>query len=240
MDVSRAVVNPVFRSAPWDQENREKDGMVRILFVSESNVCRSVLAEAIFTQLVEEMGMGNLLTCDSKGSRDYNLGEGPEASVLQAAEDLGIVLPEGFQARMVDHARDIVIYDLLLAMDKFTSADVLREVSVYDTIAREGGYSMKVRRLGEFHPVLAKSLDSEGQDIDDPLYGNVGGSEEVEAVKKAARIIEAACLGLMQFFQDLQEQAGDDPAKFKSLVLESVRGMKEMDWLVPPMLQKKK
>lgn len=65
----------------------------------------------------------------TQGSRDYNQGEGPEESVLQAAEDLGIVLPDGFQARMIDHARDIVVYDLLLAMDKFTSADVLREVN---------------------------------------------------------------------------------------------------------------
>ena len=85
---------------------------------------------------------------------------------------------------MLDHARDIVSFDLFLVMDKFTAADVLREVSVYDTISKGGGYSMKVRRLGEFHPVMSKSQDPEGQDIDDPLYGNVGGSEEVVGVSE--------------------------------------------------------
>ena len=36
----------------------------------------------------------------------------------------------------------------------------------------------QVRRLGEFHPTLSKNTEPDGQDIDDPLYGNVGGEEE--------------------------------------------------------------
>jgi len=38
-------------------------------------------------------------------------------------------LPEGAVARQFDHERDIVAFDLVLVMDKFTAADVLREVS---------------------------------------------------------------------------------------------------------------
>ena len=53
-----------------------------------------------------------------------------------------------------------------------------RQVSVYDTIDKEGGYSGKVRLLGEFHPSMATNIEPGGQDIDDPLYGNVGGAEE--------------------------------------------------------------
>ena len=36
----------------------------------------------------------------------------------------------------------------------------------------------QVRRLGDFHPVLSQRRDPDGQDIDDPLYGNPGGEEE--------------------------------------------------------------
>lgn len=52
------------------------------------------------------------------------------------------------------------------------------QVSVFDTINAAGGYSRRVRRLGEFHPRLAKIKSPDGQDIDDPLYGNVGGAAE--------------------------------------------------------------
>lgn len=38
-------------------------------------------------------------------------------------------LPEGAVARQFNHERDIVAFDLVLVMDKFTAADVLREVS---------------------------------------------------------------------------------------------------------------
>ena len=55
------------------------------------------------------------------------------------------------------------------------------QISVYDTINQGGHYSEKVRRLGEFHPELGakKERGSDAQDIDDPLYGNVGGEEEL-------------------------------------------------------------
>ena len=55
-------------------------------------------------------------------------------------------LPEGAAAQQVDFERDIVEYELLLVMDKYTAADVLREVSVYDTISKAGRYTSKVRR----------------------------------------------------------------------------------------------
>ena len=51
-------------------------------------------------------------------------------------------------------------------------------MSVYETINRAQQYSKKVRRLGEFHPQLAQSKAQDGQDIDDPLYGNMGGADE--------------------------------------------------------------
>lgn len=52
------------------------------------------------------------------------------------------------------------------------------QVSVFDTINKKGNYSQKVRTLGEFHPRLRELKGTDGQDIDDPLYGNEGGSLE--------------------------------------------------------------
>ena len=103
------------------------------------------------------------------------MGEGPDPAVMEAAENLSIYLPDDFEARVFDYEKDIVLFDLVLVMDKYTAADVLREVSVYDTVQKERQFSRKVRRLGDFHPQMKHSEDSDGQDIDDPLYGNYGG-----------------------------------------------------------------
>ena len=54
----------------------------------------------------------------------------------------------------------------------------LGQVSVFDTINSTGHYARRVRRLGEFHFQLAKVMEPDGQDIDDPLYGNPGGQTE--------------------------------------------------------------
>lgn len=56
------------------------------------------------------------------------------------------------------------------------------QVSVYDTINKDAQYSLKVRRLGEYHPGLAATKDQEGQDIGDPLYGNAGGVDELVGI----------------------------------------------------------
>lgn len=57
------------------------------------------------------------------------------------------------------------------------------QVSVYDTINKDAQYSLKVRRLGEYHPGLAATKDQEGQDIGDPLYGNAGGVDELVGIQ---------------------------------------------------------
>ena len=45
----------------------------------------------------------------------------------------------------MDFEADIVAHELVLVMDKYTAADVLREVSVYDTINPAARYTSKVR-----------------------------------------------------------------------------------------------
>ena len=44
---------------------------------------------------------------------------------------MGLSLDENFKARQVNPERDIVLFDVVLVMDKFTAADLLREVRGY-------------------------------------------------------------------------------------------------------------
>ena len=61
------------------------------------------------------------------------MGEGPEPFVLEVAREEGLALPASFQARQLVPETDIVAYDVVLVMDKFTAADVLREVRLHHT-----------------------------------------------------------------------------------------------------------
>jgi len=61
---------------------------------------------------------------------------------------------------------------LALCAGQFNAADVLKEVSVFDTVDPGARYSSKVWRLGDFCKLR------EIGDIDDPLYGNMGGADE--------------------------------------------------------------
>ncbi|GIL49691.1 hypothetical protein Vafri_5981 [Volvox africanus] len=149
------------------------------------------------------------------GTRPYNLGEGPEPAAVAALEALGLEAPEEHTARLFDPAYDIVSYDLLLVMDKYTAGDVMREVSSFELINRTTHFSEKVRRLGEFLAPLAThgsaavsqyGGEADELDIEDPLYGNVGGEEEEQAVMRVARMVWEACRGLVTLLRELEQQ----------------------------------
>ncbi len=222
-DVSRAVVQPSFRSVPWKADVDVDDTVSPFRRRESVRSCACAAETAAGVRQREQRlslrpgrghheqppdrvgarparrvriqgsaspppraGDGALL----QGTRDYNVGEPPDPSTLEAAENLSIVLPEAFEASAFDYERDIVLFDLILVMDKYTAADVLREVSVYDTVQKETRYSRKVRRLGEFHPQLKGREEADGQDIDDPLYGNCGGeTARVRPALPAPRIL---------------------------------------------------
>jgi hypothetical protein len=69
LDVSGAVVSPSFRSSPWeDKEAAAEEGRntMRVLFVSESGVCRAVLAAACFSSILQQHGFSDRVECVSR------------------------------------------------------------------------------------------------------------------------------------------------------------------------------
>ena len=68
-DPMRATVQPVFRSTPREgTAGEEAQGHGRLLFVSESNVCRSVLAEAFLLRMTGAAGLAEKVSIESKVS----------------------------------------------------------------------------------------------------------------------------------------------------------------------------
>jgi Low molecular weight phosphotyrosine protein phosphatase len=124
-------VQPVFRSTPWEEEAKAAAAgstSARILFVSESNVCRSVLAEVTMRELLKAHDMHDMVTCESRGSKDYNIGDPPDAMLQQVAAELDLRCARdlssyvlsgamGARASMMQHrsSRHCAIIAILLA-----------------------------------------------------------------------------------------------------------------------------
>ena len=87
MDVSGAVVNPAFRATPWKAEKAENSsrGAARIVFVSESNICRSTLAASIMTQMLREGGLADEVEVESRVSHFFSSERLGEAAPLLTA-----------------------------------------------------------------------------------------------------------------------------------------------------------
>jgi protein-tyrosine-phosphatase len=249
LDVSSAVVDTAYRATPWAAESAEAAAprrRARVLFVSESGVCRAPLAAALLDHFLAKHGLTDLVECEAAASRDFNVGQGPEPAAAAAAASLGLALRPSYWARQFRDSVDVVRADLIVAMDKYTAADVLREISVFETVNPAARYSAKVRRLGEFHPRLgamsAREVATDQQDIDDPLYGNGGGADEAAAVAACVSLMGDACEGLALRLRALADEAaaaseGGLEAGVRPALAAWVAAEGEIEWMKPPMLR---
>lgn len=60
-----------------------------------------------------------------------------------------------------------------------------------------------------------------------------------EAVRSILRTITEACEGLMDFLQQLRDADGSQDRSLRTKLSAAVQDMESVDWLVPPMLQKR-
>jgi protein-tyrosine phosphatase len=126
------------------------------------NICRSPLAEGIFTHLVAQAKLSETITADSAGTGAWHIGESPDNRSTAIAAKHGISLHH--QARIFQDA-DFERFDLILAMDSQNLVDILAKAS---TPAQRA----KVKRLGDYDPAHVG-------DVPDPYYGGILGFERV-------------------------------------------------------------
>jgi protein-tyrosine phosphatase len=134
---------------------------IRVLFVCTGNICRSPMAEALFSHMVAQQRLADRLAIASAGTEHWNVGRPPHRGTLAILQQYGIPLIEGKTAAQVT-PHDMASYDYVLAMEQFHVVD-LRLL----TPAPHG----VVRRLMEFAPPGSRL------DVPDPYYS--GGFQEV-------------------------------------------------------------
>ncbi|MGD6830874.1 low molecular weight protein-tyrosine-phosphatase [Sutcliffiella halmapala] len=135
--------------------------MVRVLFVCLGNICRSPMAEAVFKQLVENVGLQDRVEVDSAGTGDWHIGHPPHEGTRKLLDEKKISY-QGMVARQVVK-EDLSNYDYIIAMDSENLGN-LRKMAGYDKTGFIG-------RLLDFVPA------SKINDVPDPYF--TGNFDEV-------------------------------------------------------------
>ncbi|MDQ0560788.1 protein-tyrosine phosphatase [Rhizobium mesoamericanum] len=129
---------------------------ISILFVCMGNICRSPLAEGIFSHLVDEAGLADRFEIDSAGTGGWHEGDHPDRRSIATAKGHGIDISQQ-RARQI-RRKDFSEVDLMLAMDRANIAD----------LRRMSPEAANIRLFGE--------------DIPDPYFGSSDGFELVYAM----------------------------------------------------------
>lgn len=125
---------------------------VKILMVCHGNICRSTMAESVFTHLINQRGLSDRFTVASAATSREEIGNPPHHGTVQKLREVGIpVVPH--RAVQMTHA-DYENYDYLIGMDDWNIRNMQRIAG--------GDPEHKIYKLLEF----AGST----RDIADPWY----------------------------------------------------------------------
>lgn len=138
---------------------------VRILFVCYENICRSPMAEGLFTTLSYFQGVAHHFEAESAGTVGYQSGSSPDPRAIRAAARSGVDI-SGMRARCI-HELDMSGFDHVFVMDH----DNYREVEA----VVDGHIGPVVHMMTEFADVPA------GTEIEDPYYGPEAGFDSTLA-----------------------------------------------------------
>jgi low molecular weight protein-tyrosine phosphatase len=146
-----------------------------VLFICLGNICRSPLAEGIFTHLVEQRDLSNRFKIDSCGTGAWHVGNPPDPRSILVADKHGIDLTH-LRARKYDAKNDPTDFDWHIVMDGSNHRDILDL----------GTPQEQVRLMRSFDSTLSSPTD-----VPDPYYGGDDGFDKVFVM------LMRACEGLI-------------------------------------------
>ena len=89
--------------------------MIKILFVCHGNICRSTMAESIFTHLVKERGLSDAFRIDPAATSREEIGNPPHYGTVARLRQAGIPLVPHRARQMT--GKDYKEFDYLIGMD---------------------------------------------------------------------------------------------------------------------------
>ena len=125
--------------------------MIKVLFICHGNICRSTMAESLFTHMVKAAGREKEFLIASAGTSREEIGNPPHRGTVKKLKEMGVPVVPHRAVQMT--AKDAEEYDYLIGMDRFNLRNMER-------IA--GGKKEKLRTL--------LSFAGSREDIADPWY----------------------------------------------------------------------
>ncbi len=149
---------------------------INVIFVCLGNICRSPLAEAIFSQKVERMALGNKIKVRSAGTAHWHIGDPPDPRTLEIAGDHHVPIEHrAHQLKPAEYSG----FEYIIAMDRDNRKEILKNF--------ENDSKTRVFMMREFDNLKS------GKDVPDPYYG---GKEEFEMV---FNILDESCDNFLEF-----------------------------------------
>ena len=143
----------------------------RVVFVCTGNICRSPMAEVVFRESAESVGLGSRVVSTSAGTGDWHVGERADQRTLEALERRGY---DGTRHRARQFTQEhFATNDLVIALDR-SHERILRGW------ARDEGDADKIALLMAFDPSAATL------DVPDPYYAGRGMFDEVLGMIESA------------------------------------------------------
>lgn len=125
--------------------------MIKVLFVCHGNICRSTMAESVFTHIVKERKIENQFEIFSAGTSREEIGNPVHYGTVNKLKELNIPVVPHRAVQMTKE--DLEYYDYIIAMDDNNIRNIERII---------GGKSEKVKKILSFTGSIA--------DIANPWY----------------------------------------------------------------------
>ena len=98
--------------------------MIRVAFCCHGNICRSTLAESVFTYRVKELGLGDQFVIDSFATSTEEIGNPPHRGTVNKLREVGIPLVP-HRAKQIT-IRDYDSFDYIIGMDSWNMRNLNR------------------------------------------------------------------------------------------------------------------
>ena len=98
--------------------------MIKVLFICHGNICRSTMAEFVFTHMVNKAGLSDCFHIESAATSREEIGNDTHYGTKRKMKEMGI--PTWRRAARQMTKKDYEYYDYILAMERYNLRNIDR------------------------------------------------------------------------------------------------------------------